>query len=643
MKVWSPAAGVPVLLKLEPSDPPVELSVNTTVANEWEELTFDFSNAITEENQDSFVGLTWIFNLGTLGDGTANSTYYYDDVILFGDSSNNVQVDLPVTFDPGVNYNFNDFGNMALTVIADDPVDGASNPVAMATRPDNAETWAGTTIGEPNGFANAFPFSDTETQISMRVYSPAAGIPVRLKVEDASDGTISAETEATTTMMNMWETLVFDFGQPAEGTAAVSVDSTYDKLSIFFNFGTGGATAGEQVFYYDDILWTGQTNEGLGGPMKIDLPITFSEDPEEVDFTLTDFGGATTILGADPMDAENVVAITQKGASAEVWAGTTTSTPAGLKNPIPLTSDMLQMTVRVMSPEVGTPVLLKAEDASDGTKSVETLAMTTVANEWETLTFDFANHADGTPAFSPDTTYNKLSIFFDFLVAGADKIFHWDDIMLVDTTPRSEATDAGSTTITLTMDVPGSVEVGNLVFDDGGTELGKIVSIAGRVITLESPLAAAIPADSRLTFVVDNTPDTTAGKLVNLSTRSRVGTGDDVLIGGFVVGSADQEVLIQATGPELANAGVGDPLLDPYLVITNTSDPQNPVVLAENDNWQDTQGQDISDLWGGAPPLADASLSAGIVITLQPGTYTATISGVGDTVGVALIEVYEID
>ena len=76
-----------------------------------------------------------------------------------------------------------------------------------------------------------------------------------------------------------------------------------------------------------------------------------------------------------------------------------------------------------------------------GLDGLETLAMTTVANEWETLTFDFANHADGTPAFSPDTTYNKLSIFFDFLVAGADKIFHWDDIMLVDTTPRGVKRD----------------------------------------------------------------------------------------------------------------------------------------------------------------------------------------------------------
>ena len=642
MKVWSPRAGVPVLFKLEPSgDPAIEVSVNTTVANAWEELTFDF----TGQTDGELNGISFFFDFGAVGDGTENFTFYFDDVALEGVGGGLDPVDLPVTFDPGVEYGLTDFGNMAPTVIGDDPVEGASNPVAIATRPDNAETWAGTTVGEPSGFANPFPFSNDATQISVRVYSPAMGIPVRLKVEDASNNTISAETEATTTVGNMWETLVFDFGQPAEGTSAVSLDNTYNKVSIFFNFGTAGATAGEQVFYWDDAMWTGQTNEGLGGPARPILPITFDLPAEEVDYTLTDFGGTFSILGVDPADATNVVAISQKSGTAELWAGTTMSSPSGLGEPIPVTANDTKMSVRVYSPDAGIPVRLKIEDKTAPTKSVETEAMTTVANAWETLVFDFANQADGTAALNPDYTFDLASIFFNFGTTGADageKIYYWDDVMFgaeVDDTPRSTGEDAGSNTITMTVDPGADVIPGNLIFLDDGTELGKILSVAGRVITLEAPLAAAIPAESALTFVVDNTPDTTGGKLVNISTRGAVGTGDNVLIGGFVIGTDTQQVYISATGPELANSGITGFLVDPVLTITNITTGEETV----NDNWEDTQGQLITDLWGGAPPLAAGSLSAGIVMTLNTGSYTAKISGAGDTTGTAIIEVFEID
>ena len=76
--------------------------------------------------------------------------------------------------------------------------------------------------------------------MTVRVYSPSAGIKVRLKVEDAADGTHSAETDATTTVANAWETLTFDFANPAAGTAPLNFSYTYNKISIFFNFGVAG-------------------------------------------------------------------------------------------------------------------------------------------------------------------------------------------------------------------------------------------------------------------------------------------------------------------------------------------------------------------------------------------------------------------
>ncbi len=129
----------------------------------------------------------------------------------------------------------------------------------------------------------------------------------------------------------------------------------------------------------------------------------------------------------------------------------------------------------------------------------------------------------------------------------------------------------------------------------------------------------------------------TGGKFINISTRGTVGTGDDVLIGGFVIGEDAQQVVIQAIGQELA--GVTGFLVDPVLSIRNSEG----VEIGMNDNWQDSQEQLITDLWGGNPPFAEGSLSAGGVWTLDPGSYTAIISGKDNTTGVALIEVYQID
>ena len=89
--------------------------------------------------------------------------------------------------------------------------------------------------------------------MTVRVYSPDAGVPVLLKVEDRTNNTVSVETLATTTVANAWETLTFDFSNEAAGTPALNPASTYDKASIFFNFGTDGNTAGDKTYLWDDV------------------------------------------------------------------------------------------------------------------------------------------------------------------------------------------------------------------------------------------------------------------------------------------------------------------------------------------------------------------------------------------------------
>jgi hypothetical protein len=131
------------------------------------------------------------------------------------------------------------------------------------------------------------------------------------------------------------------------------------------------------------------------------------------------------------------------------------------------------------------------------------------------------------------------------------------------------------------------------------------------------------------------------GSLRNISSRVLVGTGDRVLIAGFVVsGSSPKTVLIRATGPALAGYGVAGALADPALFLFNQSGLQ----IATNDNWG-TGGAAVSTAAAqvGAFPLAAGSLDASLILTLTPGVYSAQVSGVGGTTGIALLELYDVD
>jgi hypothetical protein len=125
----------------------------------------------------------------------------------------------------------------------------------------------------------------------------------------------------------------------------------------------------------------------------------------------------------------------------------------------------------------------------------------------------------------------------------------------------------------------------------------------------------------------------TATRLLNISTRGRVGTGDDVLIGGFINRGGGRLVL-RAIGPSLGALGVPSPLADPVLTLKDI----NGVTLATNDDWQSSQAADITAT-GLAP--ADNAESA-ILTSLAPGSYTAIVSGKGSATGIALVEVYQI-
>ena len=139
--------------------------------------------------------------------------------------------------------------------------------------------------------------------------------------------------------------------------------------------------------------------------------------------------------------------------------------------------------------------------------------------------------------------------------------------------------------------------------------------------------------------------DDTAPRLINLSTRGRVGTGSEVLIAGFViVGDTPKSLLIRAVGPTLANAPFDVPgvLADPHVRLVD----RDGVTVFENNNWSNSPDpaliSEVSEREG-AFSLPAQSKDAVMLVVLEPGSYTTIVSGMDGGTGVALVELYDID
>jgi glucose/arabinose dehydrogenase len=128
---------------------------------------------------------------------------------------------------------------------------------------------------------------------------------------------------------------------------------------------------------------------------------------------------------------------------------------------------------------------------------------------------------------------------------------------------------------------------------------------------------------------------TAAANPVNISTRGFVQTGDDVLIGGFIIGGSDtRRIIIRAIGPSLATQGISNPLLDPTIELHDGSG----ALVTSNDNWKENQAEVEAT---GIPPTDDRE--SALVIDLKPGNYTAIVRGVNALTGVALVEAYDLN
>ena len=284
MKVWSPVPNTPVLLKLEEIGNAgnfVELLATTTAVNDWEELTFDFASTATPQ----FNKMVIFFNFN-VSDG---STYYFDDLMVYGGGTvggcvpetteSIAAANLNITFQTNTPAVIDD--NTTFTWIDNPDFTGSVNTsckVGQATRANNSPF-----DNIQIDLADKLDFNTSEG-LKMKVWSPVANTTVLMKLEEIGNAGNFVEIPATTTVVNGWEELTFDF--------AATVTPQFNKLVIFFNFNVADGS----TYYFDDLMVYGTPGGGTcptpsGGEFISDGDFEANADC----WIIFDNGGTTTI------------------------------------------------------------------------------------------------------------------------------------------------------------------------------------------------------------------------------------------------------------------------------------------------------------------------------------------------------------
>ena len=455
--VRSTRAGAVFRLKVEvPGGVSTEVSAAPTgAANTWSTATWDFSTVDLSKSY-KIMAITPDADLATTG-----QTYYVDDIkVITGGGSAGVPVTIATLDEPGAVLT--GFEGCWESFLVADPA-GGSNKVGKVTKPGSGVPfYCGTTVVTvANGGLTPIAFTDTAKTMTVRVWSAdPVGTPVRLKVEDIADPAKFVETDALTTVAGGWQTMSFNFANPASGSPALNLGTAYTKVSIFFDFGKSGTG---RTYYFDDITFV----TGTGSDTAV---VTFDErnynNTQSQPSILTGFGGAenSTLVGAPdglPAGGGTGKAAKVVKMAGEVWAGTSVQRkPNDAVPTIPFATGATKMSVRVYSAYAGVRVHLKVEQSGRPDFNSEVDACTTKVNEWETLTFDFGPAGQhfvpggpcpggyqtdpNKPGYQPTAqldvskTYNKVNIFFDYGLglAGYDampgtRTYYFDDVKFI--------------------------------------------------------------------------------------------------------------------------------------------------------------------------------------------------------------------
>ena len=317
---------------------------------------------------------------------------------------------LPIDFeDASLDYSFVDFGNVISTVV-DNPDISDNNQslrVGQSTKPANAEVWGGSylELDDPIDFSSL-------VNLGVKVWSPQSGIIVKLKVENATNPDIFYESDLVINSANAWEELNFDF-------SGADLTQEYHQIVIFFDFGNSGT---DTTYYFDDINLVQSDSEVFES----------FEDFEGAAPIFTEFGniGSTQVISnPNPGGINNTdnTAQLDNAVGSEVWGGTFFE----LTNQVIDFAGVKRIRFKSYSPFEGKVVKLKLENA-DASVTHEVDMMTSVANSWELLTYDFID--------APDAQYTRVVVFYDFGNVGDGSLYLFDEMevgegALVSTSP----------------------------------------------------------------------------------------------------------------------------------------------------------------------------------------------------------------
>ena len=232
-RVYSPTAGIPMKIKIEAvgGGDTGEVAANETVVVGWQTLTWTFTNADITKTYNTIVLLP---NIGTV-DAAPGKTYYFDDikllpapVVTIGTMVADFDIVIPVVGP------YSEGGTGTITTTP--PTGGTGSALALLR--SGGQAWA------LNVLTATVPFTATRKTLSARVYSPTAGIPMKIKIEAVGGGD-TGEVAANETVVVGWQTLTWTFTN-------ADITKTYNTIVLLPNIGTVDAAPGK-TYYFDDI------------------------------------------------------------------------------------------------------------------------------------------------------------------------------------------------------------------------------------------------------------------------------------------------------------------------------------------------------------------------------------------------------
>ncbi|HKL03709.1 MAG TPA: T9SS type A sorting domain-containing protein, partial [Cryomorphaceae bacterium] len=346
--------------------------------------------------------VVFMFDFGNLGDGSATSTFYFDDIEQITGPPAPIPATLPVDFEGDVvTSDLLDYAGAVSQVIPNPEMGGinTSNTVCQVVR-DGGQFWAGSKLL----LADNIDLS-TQWHISMKVFTNApSGTRIKLELEGA-DGLYNLDYLITGT--GTWETASWNFDGQTIG---------FNAINISFDFGNVGDGSTTSIFLFDDLAQF--AGPALPDPQPASLPVNFEESVVTSDFTNV-FGAVTTVIPNTQINATNPSATVGKfvRSGGAPWAQSKLVLTDFLDFS---TLSAISMKVYTEAP-VGTLLKLKVEDTNESFAN-EKDVFTTVSGEWATYTWDFA----GDPP-----VYDIITLMLGYATlndASANATFLFDDI-----------------------------------------------------------------------------------------------------------------------------------------------------------------------------------------------------------------------